>query len=182
MFNQIDFTRHTLYINITMDKYKDFPEPPRQMTDEEGEHYFFNMLKQIQDFDPDEIIAVARSGFSYASWISQVLKLPLGAYWPREETLVFTHDRHRDLKIHRVVFVDDNILGGSTLRKTKSMMKELYPQIDYRWAVLFSDWHTPPNVREEIIQGTQLPYFAEEPLWGSKKVSIDYGVRFRDEE
>ena len=57
MFNQIDFTRHTLYINITMDKYKDFPEPPRQMTDEEGEHYFFNMLKQIQDFDPDEIIA-----------------------------------------------------------------------------------------------------------------------------
>jgi len=165
-----------------MNKFTDFPEQPRVMGEEEGEKYFYAMLTQIQEFDPDEIIAVARSGFSYASWVSQILKLPLGAYWPREKTIVFTHGKDRDLKIHRVVFVDDNILGGSTLRLTKEMMKELYPQVDYRWAVLFSDWHTPKAVREEIIQGTQLPYFAEEPLWGSKKVSIDYGVRFRDED
>jgi hypothetical protein len=47
--------------------------------------------------------------------------------------------------------------------------------------VLFSDWLTPEEVRNEIIQGVRLPYFAEEPMWGSKKISQDYGVRYRDE-
>lgn len=164
-----------------MDKYNDFPEPPRVMTDEEGERYFYNMLRQIEQFEPQEIIAVARSGFSYGAWVAQQLKLPLGAYWPKAEMIVFDYGRDKDLKLHRVVFVDDNILGGSTLRKTKEIMKIIYPQVSYRWAVLFSDWHTPKNVRDEIIQGVHLPYFAEEPMWGSRKVSVDYGVRFRDE-
>ena len=65
-----------------MDKYKDFPEQPRIMTNGEGELYFNSMLAQIDKFKPDEIIAVNRSGFSYAMWVAQILKLPLGAYWP----------------------------------------------------------------------------------------------------
>jgi hypothetical protein len=55
------------------------------------------------------------------------------------------------------------------------------PDVEWRWAVLFSDWHTPEEVRNEIIQGVRLPYFAEEPMWGSRKISQDYGVRYRDE-
>ena len=42
-----------------MDKYKDFPELPRRMTDDEGEQYLRNMVKQIEEFEPDEIVAVA---------------------------------------------------------------------------------------------------------------------------
>jgi adenine/guanine phosphoribosyltransferase-like PRPP-binding protein len=157
-----------------MDKFKDFPLQPRQMPDVEGEKYFQHMLEQINAFAPDEIIAVNRSGFSYAMWVAQILKLPLGAYWPKQKNLVSTTDPKR------IVFVDDNILQGSTYLATKEFMKSM-PDVEWRWAVLFSDWHTPEAIRYEIIQGVRLPYFAEEPMWGSRKVSQDYGVRYRDE-
>jgi hypoxanthine phosphoribosyltransferase len=158
-----------------MNKYTDFPEQPRIMTDQEGEGYFNDMVKQIADFNPNEIIAVARSGFSYAMWTAQILKLPLGAYWAERGELITGSDPER------IVFVDDNILSGTTYKDTKLFMDRYYPDTEWRWAVLFSDWHTPEDVRNEIIQGTRLNYFAEEPMWGSKKISQDYGVRYRDE-
>jgi hypoxanthine phosphoribosyltransferase len=159
-----------------MDKYNDFPEPPRVMTNEEGESYFTEMLLQITEFNPNEIVAVARSGFSYAMWVSQMLKLPLGAYWAERGELITGSDPER------IVFVDDNILSGTTFKNTKYFMDTYYPTTEWRWAVLFSDWHTPEEVRNEIIQGIRLPYFAEEPMWGSKKVSEAYGIRYRDEQ
>ena len=158
-----------------MNKFTDFPEQPRIMTEVEGERYFNSMLTQIKEFAPTEIIAVARSGFSYAMWVSQILKLPLGAYWAERGELITSSDPER------VVFVDDNILSGTTYKDTKFFMNTYYPTTEWRWAVLFSDWHTPVDVRNEIIQGVRLPYFAEEPMWGSKKISQDYGVRYRDE-
>jgi hypothetical protein len=106
-------------------------------------------------------------------WVAQILKLPLGAYWPKDNKLI-AQDTSK-----RLVFVDDNILQGTTFLDTKKFMDGY--QHEWRWAVLFSDWHTPEQVRNEIIQGTRLPYFAEEPMWGSRKVSADYGVRYRDE-
>jgi hypoxanthine phosphoribosyltransferase len=158
-----------------MNKFTDFPEQPRQMTNDEGEGYFDNMVSQINDFKPNEIIAVARSGFSYAMWTAQILKLPLGAYWAERGELITGSDPER------IVFVDDNILSGTTYKDTKLFMERYYPDTEWRWAVLFSDWLTPEDVRNEIIQGVRLPYFAEEPMWGSKKISQDYGVRYRDE-
>jgi len=158
-----------------MNKFTDFPEQPKTMTNAEGELYFDNMVSQIADFKPNEIIAVARSGFSYAMWVAQILKLPLGAYWAERGELITGTDPER------IVFVDDNILSGTTYKDTKLFMDRYYPNTEWRWAVLFSDWHTPEDVRNEIIQGTRLPYFAEEPMWGSKKISQDYGIRFRDE-
>lgn len=141
----------------------------------EGEGYFQSMLQQVHNFAPTEIIAVNRSGFSYAMWVAQILKLPLGCYWPKDQRLVISTDAKR------VVFVDDNMVQGSTFLATKQFMQDNYPDVEWQWAVLFSDWHTPEQVRNEIIQGVRLPYFAEEPMWGSRKISKDYGVRFRDE-
>lgn len=158
-----------------MNKFTDFPEQPRVMSDDEGKTYFNYMLAQVAEFKPDAIVAVARSGFSYAMWIAQVLKLPLGVYWAEHNDLIL----HGDPK--RLVFVDDNILQGSTYLRTKGFMQRQYPELKWQWAVLFSDWHTPEDIRNEIIQGVRLPYFAEEPIWGSQKISQDYGVRYRDE-
>ena len=158
-----------------MDKFKDFPEQPRIMTNAEGEMLFDSMLTQIADYNPDEIIAVHRSGFSYAMWVAQILKLPLSVYFPKKPQLTL------DTNPKRVVFVDDNILSGSSYKAATEYMAIVYPDIEFKWAVLFSDWHTPGSVRNSIIQGTRLPYFAEEPMWGSKKISAAYGVRFRDE-
>jgi adenine/guanine phosphoribosyltransferase-like PRPP-binding protein len=61
-----------------MNKFADFPEQPRVMSNEEAIGYFNTMLKEIAEYDPDEIVAVARSGFSYAMWVAQILKKPLG--------------------------------------------------------------------------------------------------------
>jgi orotate phosphoribosyltransferase-like protein len=158
-----------------MNKFTDFPEQPRQMQDAEAVAYFNAMLKEIAEYNPDEIVAVARSGFSYAMWVAQTLKKPLGAYWPEHETfLVHTNPK-------KIVFVDDNILQGTTFLKTKEFMSNKVPNVEWSWAVLFSDWHTPEEIRSQIIQGVRLPYFAEEPVWGSAKVSADYGIRYRDE-
>jgi len=158
-----------------MNKFDDFPELPKVMTDSEGEIYFGSMLSKIEKFNPDEIIAVARSGFSYAMWTAQILKLPLGAYWAERSELITSSSPSR------IVFVDDNILSGTTYKQTKVFMDKYHPTTEWTWAVLFSDWHTPEDIRNEIIQGVRLPYFAEEPMWGSKKISKDYGVRYRDE-
>ena len=158
-----------------MNKFTDFPQPPRIMPSEEGMLYFETMLAQIADFNPDEIVAVNRSGFSYAMWAAQILKKPLGAYWPKRQHLVIEHTSNK------IVFVDDNMLGGSTYQATKTFMLDHHKTIDWRWAVLFTDWHTPEDIRNEVIQGIRLPYFAEEPMWGSMKVSQDYGIRYRDE-
>lgn len=158
-----------------MNKFTDFPEQPRTMSNSEGEQHYKSMLAQIAKFNPTELVAVARSGFSYAMWAAQELKLPLGAYWPSLYKMVNTQDPTR------IVFVDDNILQGTTYKATKEYMTKYHPRVEWRWAVLFSDWHTPEEIRAQIIQGTHLPYFAEEPMWGSRKVSADYGVRYRDE-
>jgi hypothetical protein len=152
-----------------------FPEQSRKMTDEEAENYFLIMLDQIKEFNPNEIVAVARSGFSYAMWAAQELRLPLGAYWHERAELVTGSDPER------IVFVDDNILTGNSYKDTKLFMARYYPDCEWRWAVLFSDWKTPEDVRNEIIQGVRLPYFAMEPIWGSRKISKNYGVRYRDE-
>lgn len=153
-----------------------FPEQPRSMTEAEGETYFQNMLSQIRAWQPDTVVAVARSGLAYAQWVAQELTLPIGIYWPGQESLVIPH-AHK-----RIVFVDDNILQGSTFLAAKDFLQRNgYNDDSYRWAVLFSDWHTPKHIREQIIQGVRLPYFAQEPFWGTRKISKDYGVRFRDE-
>ena len=156
---------------MTKDK---FPMPPRAITHSEGTAYFENMVAQIQEFNPDEIVAVARSGFSYAMWAAQRLRLPLGVYYHSPSRLI---TQSADPK--RIVFVDDNILQGSTYQTAVEYMAQRSEK--WQWAVLFSDWFTPASVRESIIQGTRLPFFAEEPMWGSHKVSVDYNVRFRDE-
>ena len=152
-----------------------FPEEPRLMRSEEGEKYFQSMLEQIRAFDPKEIIAVSRSGFSYAMWVAQELRLPLGVYWPSTSVLVADN-------LERIVFVDDNVVNGETFSATKLMMALESPETEWRWAVLFTDWNTPKEIRDEVIHGVRLPYFAEEPMWGSRKVSKGYGVRFRDED
>ena len=157
-----------------MDKFKDFPEQPRRMGNDEMMGYFDSMVKQIAAFNPDEIIAVNRSGYAYGMWVAQKLKLPLGSYWPDTKLLI---KRPSSTKI---VFVDDNILKGDTFLSTKQFMLE-HSNTAWRWAVLFTDWHTPQSICDEVIQGVKLPYFAEEPIPGSMKVSQDYGVRYRDE-
>jgi hypoxanthine phosphoribosyltransferase len=146
------------------------------MTWDEMRSYFSNMLNQIIEFKPDEIIAVNRSGHCYAMWAAQILKLPLGVYWPDRSLLV------KRPESSRLVFVDDNMLKGTTFIETAEYLKQQKHNIqDWRWAVLFTDWNTPVEIQNRIIYGTRLDYFAVEPLPGSMKISAGPGLRHRDD-
>jgi hypoxanthine phosphoribosyltransferase len=132
----------------------------REMTEHEGRVYFDNMLLQIKEYNPKEIIAVARSGFSYAAYVAQRLDLPLGVYYPGENFL------YRTTSHKRIVFVDDNTVLGGTYEHTKDYMKQEHPDTEWTWAVFFADWNTPKKVRDSIIYGTRLAYFAKDGYWG----------------
>jgi len=160
-----------------MNKYKDFPEQPRAMPVAEAEQYFEQMVRQIRDFDPEVIVGVARTGLIYATWCAQELDIKdIGIYWPKQNRIAIPN-----INPKRIVFVDDNTVSGGSYLQAKEMMRHNYIQTEYRWAVLFTDWNSPEVVQDEVIKGARLPYFAEEPFWGSRKISKDYGVRFRDE-
>jgi len=145
----------------------------REMTWDEMRSYFARMLDQIIAFNPDEIIAVNRSGHSYAMWVAQILKLPLGVYWPERHQLV------KNFESKRLVFVDDNMIKGSTFLDTQQYLQSQNIN-DWRWAVLFTDWNTPMDIQNQIIYGTRLDYFAIEPIPGSMKISDGPGIRHRD--
>lgn len=161
-----------------MDKYKDFPERPRIMPASEAEQYFEEMVRQIRDFNPNVIVGVARTGLVYAVWCAQELGIKdIGIYWPKQNRIAMPN-----MNPERIVFVDDNTVSGGSYLQAKEYMAKHYYQTEYRWAVLFTDWNSPEVVQNEVIKGARLPYFAEEPFWGSRKISKDYGIRFRDEQ
>ena len=160
-----------------MDKYKDFPQQPRIMPASEAEQYFEEMVRQIRDFNPNVIVGVARTGLVYAVWCAQELGIKdIGIYWPKQNRIAMPN-----MNPERIVFVDDNTVSGGSYLQAKEYMAKHYYQTEYRWAVLFTDWNSPEVVQNEVIKGARLPYFAEEPFWGSRKISKDYGIRFRDE-
>lgn len=160
---------------------KELPESPRHMKNDEAEEIWSTLRARVLAFQPDEIVAVARSGFAYGAWLAQELKLPLGAYWPNRQELVI------DPNSKRIVIVDDNTVNGKTYLQIKQFMEKkypdtAYPKMDWQFAVFFADWFTPSEIIDNIIIGTRLPYFALEPMWGSRKTSQGYGVRYRDED
>jgi hypoxanthine phosphoribosyltransferase len=130
----------------------------------------------IEQFKPDEVVAVARSGFSYAMWIAQMLKLPLGAYWPDKAQLVLGNDKSR-----RVVIVDDNTMAGRTYLDVKQFMQNTYPNIEFKFAVLFSDYQTPQYILDEILTGEIVDYYITAPFPGMMK-DCQPGVRYRDQQ
>lgn len=135
-----------------------FPQAPRPMTNQEGEQYFENLLAQVRAYAPEEIIAISRSGFSYAGWIAQELNLPLGAYWPERELLVNTKTR--------LVFVDDNTITGETYLELAKFLE--HKNLQWKMAVFFCDWHTPQHIRDQLLMGVHLPYFAQGGYWGRR--------------
>ena len=151
----------------------DYPERP--MSSEEGEAIFGNMLSQIQQYNPDEIIAVMRSGAALGMWVAQQLKLPLGAYWHERDTLIKLPESKR------LVFVDDNIVMGTTLAKCREFCVD--KDFEYKWAVFTSDeFATPADIRASIIQGSELDYYVTGPLWGQRKIPQGYNKPFRGEQ
>lgn len=132
------------------------------------------ITKETKEFNPDEIIPISRSGFSYGLWISQMLSLPMGGFWPDRNQMVIHPNSNR------VVFVDDCTLAGRTYIDIKKYMSINHPKVEFRLAVLFSDYQTPKHIIDEIFFGDIVDYYITTPFPGHMKKSVP-GVRYREE-
>ena len=78
------------------------------------------------------------------------------------------------------MFVDDNIVKGTTLAKCDLDFADQY--FEYKWAVFTSDlFGTPEEIRSRIIQGRSLDYYVTGPLWGQRKIPQGYNKPYRFE-
>lgn len=145
----------------------------RELSNEQMFEWLERITQQIEDYQPDEIVGVARSGFSYATWIAQMLSLPLGGYWDRGVLTIEPTSK-------RIVFIDDCTLAGRTYLDIKEFMAANYPDVEFKLAVLFADYQTPQDIQHEIFAGEVVDYYIATPFPGHMKSSIR-GVRYRDE-
>lgn len=146
-----------------MKDLKDFPNPPKEIEWDNMLSIFFTMVHQIRSCDPDEIIAVNPTGYSFAMWTAQVLKLPLGSYWPDRNVLVSNPNSKK------LMFVDDFLGEGVNLKTALEFMKDR--DVDWAWSVVFSDCLDPEDLRKMVIQGTTVDHYIKEPFPGSMGIS-----------
>ena len=157
-----------------MSKAELYPKPSRAMTTDEGQEYFNQLVKKIKDYNPDGIVAVARSGFSYASWITQRLDIKnLGVYYPITGEIDFRQAK-------RIALIDDHIVTGETYRETLEFMKQ-YPDIEWVYGVFFIDYLAPDDIKNDprMVAGTVLDYFVQGSYWGDQRHLTETGPKFR---
>ena len=159
--------------NKTMSDYDNYSET-KEISNDQMLLWLDKITQQTKEFNPDEIIPISRSGFSYGLWISQMLVLPMGGFWPDRDQIVINPNSKR------VVFVDDCTLAGRTYLDIKKFMMKNHPDVDFRLAVLFSDYQTPTDILDEIFFGEVVDYYIATPFPGHMKKSIP-GVRYREE-
>ena len=102
------------------------------------------LVHKIGDFDPDTLLAVARGGLTLGHFMAQAMDTR------RLFALNSIHyDKTRKLETlevfnipdlstaKRVLIVDDIIDSGETLREVLRLLKEKYPQAEFKLATIF---------------------------------------------
>ena len=144
------------------------------MAYDEMRGYLGILAHHVRDFDPQEIVGLARSGFPYAAWIAQLLNLPLGYLNLKSRGFVLESPL-----TERVVIIDDNTVSGESFLAVERFMAEEHPGLGYAFGVLYADWFTPSEVLGRILYGVRLPYFPTEVPGTLKRYR--FGSRHRDE-
>lgn len=145
---------------------EEYPNPSKEIEWTEMLTIFFTMIHQIRSCTPDEIIAVNPTGYSFAMWTAQVLKLPLGSYWPDRDILVSRPESKK------LMFVDDFLCKGKNLKTALNFMKD--KDIDWAWSVVFSDCLDPEDMRKMVIQGSVVDYYIKEPFPGNMNIPSNH--------
>jgi hypoxanthine phosphoribosyltransferase len=146
----------------------------KAMSYEEMLVYLNILADQVKKYNPDEIIGVSRSGMPYATWISQMLDIKHLGYLNLANKEICLSNKSSK----RVFIIDDNVVEGRSYIEIKKLMLD-YPHLDYKFGVLFTDnVKTPYWIKEQVIKGVDLDYFATS-VPGIMKVYKPY-VRSRD--
>ena len=100
------------------------------MTYEEWEGHCLTLAEQVREYNPTEIIAVARGGVMPAFIIAKRLGLKIGMWYPADAEL-FSHSKDR------LLFVDDIVSTGRTLLRLHECFRGT--GLNYKTAALFVD-------------------------------------------
>ena len=102
------------------------------MTYDELEGHCASLAEMAREYNPTEVIAVARKGMIPAFLIGNILNLKVGLWYPVENMLL-------SFKQDRLLFVDDKVALGRTCLR----LNECFPDTDYRLASIFVDADCP---------------------------------------
>lgn len=100
---------------------------------EDYEKLLFNMYTKIKNENFSEIIAVMRKGMIPSQYLSCLLGIPCGVYYPADNLLV------RRTKAGKILFVDDVISVGRTVNTVISFMDSQHPNVDWKFFSIFID-------------------------------------------
>lgn len=102
------------------------------------------LVKQAKGYDPDAIIAVARGGLSIAQMLAEGLDLRSvfsinSIHYEGEQKLDYIKVYNvPDLgEAKKVLVVDDIVDSGDTMREVMRVLREQYPDIDFKVLALF---------------------------------------------
>jgi len=152
----------------------DYPNPARSIEYDEMMQYTDALMMKIAEYNPDEIVGVARSGLPFATFIAQKLDLDVGYFNPK-----FGHFQMAVPSRKRVVFVDENFVSGRTQSQIRDFMAANHPNIEYKLACVMLDSFCPD---QDCMYGVFLDFWATNMACFFKPVAIENrGVRFRDD-
>jgi hypoxanthine phosphoribosyltransferase len=151
---------------------EDYPKPARDIGYDEMMTYVDNLVKQVAEYNPDQIIGIARSGMPFATFVAQKLDLDLGYYNPKY------HHFMPAVEPKRIVFIDENFVSGGTQKDVHEFMAEYMPNVEYKLGVVMLDYFCPDK---DCMSGTVLDFWANSMACFFKPIAIEErGVRFRD--
>lgn len=131
------------------------------------------MAEKIREFKADEIIAVMRGGMSAAHIISKHLNLPCGAYFPGNlPGLYITKTTSR-----RLVFVEDLIAKGRTLKELTDFMQTNANQCSWSFAPVLIDSRVDLTMPNILTYGMVTPHWVVMPYEETENVvEGDWGL------
>jgi hypothetical protein len=157
-----------------MNKY---PMPSRAIPYGEVISYCVDLLPEIREYNPDQIIGVSRSGMPFATFLAQKLNLDLGMYNPRNNG--FMLGKPLDISNPKLLFVDENFVSGRTQQQIRNFMDLTYPTVDYRLCCIMLDLYCPDRI---CLYGKLLDFWATDIACFFKPIDFDkQGIRHRDE-
>jgi hypothetical protein len=152
----------------------DYPKPARAIGYDEMMGYCDILMLKVAEYNPDEIIGVARSGMPFATFIAQKLGLDLGYFNPKHGLFLPANWGSK-----KVFFIDENFVSGGTQAYIRKYMFEEAPEMEYKLGCVMLDLFCPDKNCE---YGKLLDFWAEDMACFFKPIAIeDRGARFRDD-
>ncbi len=151
----------------------EYPLDPRSISYDEVMYYCDTLIQKVKQYDPTEIVGVARSGMPFATFIAQKMNLDLGYYNPTYGSFVTC----KPLDGARLLFIDENFVTGNTQSKIKALMVDK-PQADYLIGCVMLDMFCPDR---DCVYGKELDFWATDIACFFKPYLIEEkGNKYRD--